>query len=207
MGKSAFGTIIQIGDILVSEEVVTEFFACDYGACRGACCIEGDSGAPLDEREPDALERDYPAYCGHMTPQGRATVDAKGFFEIDRDGDIVTPLVSARESAVPGGPGPADGRECAFCHFGPDGGCLCAIETAGRTKPVSCSLYPVRVTRLTGGGLALNFHRWEICKPAFERGAREGIRVYQFLKNPLTNAFGEDFYEALSAAATHLLRG
>ena len=85
MGNSPFGTIIQIGDILVSEEVVTEYFACDYGACKGACCIEGDSGAPLDERER--------------------------------------------------------------------------------------------------------------------------IRVYQFLKNPLTNAFGEDFYEALSAAATHLLRG
>ena len=194
MGKSPFGTIIQIGDILVSEEVVTEFFACDYGACRGACCIEGDSGAPLDEREPDALERDYPAFCGYMTPQGRAAVDEKGFFEIDRDGDIVTPLVPQT-------------CECAFCHFGADGGCLCAIETAGRTKPVSCSLYPIRVTRLTGGGLALNFHHWEICKPAFERGAREGIRVYHFLKNPLTNAFGEDFYEALSAAATHLLRG
>lgn len=207
MEKSPFGTIIQIGDILVSEEVVTEFFACDYGACRGACCIEGDSGAPLDEREPDALERDFPAYCGYMTPQGRTAVDAKGFFEIDRDGDIVTPLVSPRKSETAGGLDPADARECAFCHFGADGGCLCAIETAGRTKPVSCSLYPIRVTRLTGGGLALNFHRWEICKPAFERGAREGIRVYQFLKNPLTNAFGEDLYEALSAAATHLLRG
>jgi len=129
-----------------------------------------------------------------MTPQGRATVQEKGFFEIDRDGDIVTPLVPKS-------------CECAFCHFGADGGCLCAIETAGRTKPVSCSLYPIRVTRLTGGGLALNYHRWEICKPARERGTREGIRVYQFLKNSLTNAFGEDFYEALSAAATHLLRG
>ena len=209
MGKTPFGTIIQIGDILVSEEVVTEYFACDYAACRGACCIEGDSGAPLEEREIDALERDYPAYCGHMTPQGRAAVDAKGFFEIDRDNDIVTPLVSPQKSEISGGPdlNQAPTGACAFCHFGADGGCLCAIESAGRTKPVSCSLYPIRVTRHNGGGCSLNFHRWEICKPAFERGRREGIRVWQFLKNPLTNAFGEDFYEALSAAATHLLRG
>ena len=187
-----FGTIIQIGDILVSEDVVMEFFACDYPVCRGACCIEGDSGAPLDEAELETLERDYPAYSGYMSAEGCAAVDAKGFFEVDRDDDIVTPLV--------------DGScECAFCHFGAAGECLCAIEMAGRTKPVSCSLYPIRVTKLTGGGLALNVHHWDICKPAFEKGAREGIRVYQFLKNPLTKAFGEDFYTALDAAAKHLL--
>ena len=187
-----FGTIIQIGDILVSEDVVMEFFACDYPVCRGACCIEGDSGAPLDEAELEPLERDYPAYSGYMSAEGRAAVDAKGFFEVDRDDDIVTPLV----------PGSC---ECAFCHFGAAGECLCAIEMAGRTKPASCSLYPIRVTKLTGGGLALNVHHWDICKPAFEKGAREGIQVYQFLKNPLTKAFGEDFYEALEAAAKHLL--
>ena len=201
MGKGRFGTIIQIGDILVSEDVVTEYFACDYAVCRGACCIEGDSGAPLDEREPKALERDYPAYSALMTPEGRAAVDAKGFFEVDRDDDLVTPLVDPPAgSTVPA-------EACAFCHFGPVGECLCAIEKAGRTKPVSCSLYPVRVTRLTGGGLALNVHHWDICKPAFAKGEREGVRVWQFLKNPLTKVFGEDFYEALEAAATHLLRG
>lgn len=74
-----------------------------------------------------------------------------------------------------------------------------------RKKPVSCSLYPIRVTRLTGGGLALNLHRWEICKDAFRKGRREGIRVYQFLRKPLTDAYGEDFYEALDAAAGHIL--
>ena len=197
MGKGRFGTIIQIGDILVSEDVVTEHFACDYAVCRGACCIAGDSGAPLEERELEGLERDYPAYSGHMTPQGRAAVDAKGFFEVDRDDDIVTPLMA---------PGTPDAQDlpCAFCHFGEAGECLCAIEMAGRTKPVSCSLYPIRVTKLTGGGLALNVHRWDICKPAYDKGARERIRVYQFLKNPLTKAFGEDFYSALEAAAKHL---
>ena len=197
MGKGRFGTIIQIGDILVSEDVVTEHFACDYAVCRGACCIAGDSGAPLEERELEGLERDYPAYSGHMTPQGRAAVDSKGFFEVDRDDDIVTPLMA---------PGTPDAQDlpCAFCHFGEAGECLCAIEMAGRTKPISCSLYPIRVTKLTGGGLALNVHRWDICKPAYDKGARERIRVYQFLKNPLTKAFGEDFYSALEAAAKHL---
>ena len=192
MGKGKFGTIIQIGDILVSEDVVMEYFACDYATCRGACCIEGDSGAPLDERELERLERDYPAYSGLMTPEGRAAVAAKGFFDIDRDNDIVTPLVERS-------------CECAFCHFGPAGECLCAIEMAGRTKPASCSLYPIRVTRLTGGGQALNVHHWEICRPAFEKGRREGVRVYQFLQGPLTREFGEEFYAALDAAAKHLL--
>ena len=197
MGNNRFGTIVQIGDILVSEDVVMEYFACDYETCRGACCIAGDSGAPLEEHELEGLERDYPAYSGLMTPQGRAAVDAKGFFEVDRDNDIVTPLLA------PEGENTKD-LPCAFCHFGAAGECLCAIEMAGRVKPASCSLYPIRVTRLTGGGLALNVHHWDICKPAFEKGRREGIRVYQFLKNPLTKSFGEDFYEALCAAATHL---
>ena len=175
-----------------------EYFACDYETCRGACCIAGDSGAPLEERELESLERDYPAYSGLMTPQGRAAVDAKGFFEVDRDNDIVTPLLA------PEGENTKD-LPCAFCHFGAAGECLCAIEMAGKVKPASCSLYPIRVTKLTGGGLALNVHHWDICKPAFEKGEREGIRVYQFLKNPLTKSFGEDFYEALSAAAKHLI--
>lgn len=197
MGNNRFGTIVQIGDILVSEDVVMEYFACDYEVCRGACCIAGDSGAPLEEREIEGLERDYPAYEGFMTPQGRSAVDAKGFFEVDRDNDIVTPLMAPEGERTQDLP-------CAFCHFGAAGECLCAIEMAGKVKPASCSLYPIRVTKLTGGGLALNVHHWDICKPAFEKGRREGIRVYQFLKNPLTKSFGEDFYEALCAAATHL---
>ena len=204
MGKGRFGTIIQIGDILVSEDVVTEYFACDYATCRGACCIVGDSGAPLDEANliPEGAQLVYeasqlqPPNVELMTDEGRAAVDAKGFFEVDRDDDIVTPLM----------PPLPDSQDCpcAFCHFGAAGECLCAIEMAGCVKPASCSLYPIRVTKLTGGGLALNVHHWDICKPAYEKGSRERVRVYQFLKNPLTKVFGEDFYEALDAAAKHL---
>ena len=186
------GTIIQIGDILVSEDVVAEYFACDYPVCKGVCCIEGDAGAPLDESELPALERDYPKYCGEMTEAGRDAVSLNGFFEIDPEGDIVTQLV------------PGSGV-CAFARFDDDGGCLCAIEKCGCTKPASCSLYPIRVKRFKGGGMALNLHKWDICKPAFEKGRREGVRAYQFLRRPLTEAFGEEFYEALCAAADHIL--
>lgn len=187
-----FGTIIQIGDILVSEDVVTEYFACDYEACKGVCCIEGDSGAPMEEEEIETVERDYPRFSALMSSKGREAAESSGFFEVDRDGDIVTPLV--RGSC-----------ECAFCHFGPSGEALCAIEMAGCRKPVSCSLYPIRVTKLTGGSLALNVHHWEICRPAFEKGRRENVRVYQFLRKPLTDSYGEEFWSALDEAARHLL--
>lgn len=186
-----FGTIIQIGDILVSEDVVTEYFSCDYETCRGACCVVGDSGAPMEEDEPELIERDYPVFRNLMSEKGRAAAEASGFFEVDRDGDIVTPLVKGSQ-------------ECAYCHFGPSGEVLCAIEKSGCRKPVSCSLYPIRVTRLTGGSIALNVHHWEICRPAFEKGRRENVLVYQFLRKPLEELYGKDFWLALDAAAKHL---
>ena len=178
--NNKFGTIIQIGDILVSEDVVTECFACDYAVCKGCCCIIGDSGAPLEESELEPLEENYPIYSKLMRPQGRAQIDKEGFFSIDRDGDIVTPVVDQTE-------------ECAYTTF----------DEAG--KPQSCWLYPIRVTKLTGGGQALNLHRWGICKDAYEKGRREGIRVYQFLRDPLISVFGQDFYDALSYAAKKIL--
>ena len=196
--SGAFGTIVQIGDILVSEEVVLEYFACDYARCRGICCIEGDCGAPLEEAELPALERDYDAYSPLMRQEGRDAVAEKGFFELDIEGDIVTPVT-------------ASDRDCAYAHYDADGNCLCAIEKcffAGGCafrKPQSCRLYPIRITKLTGGGLALNLHRWGICKDAFEKGRREGIRVYHFLQEPLTELFGADFYRDLCAAAEYVI--
>ena len=196
--RKDFGTIVEIGNILVSEDVIMEFFACDYPVCKGKCCIVGDSGAPLKEEELEPLEVNYPHYNALMRPEGRAAVAAKGFFEIDREGDIVTPLVAGSE-------------ECAFCHFTPDGSCLCAIERqfekgfGSFRKPISCSLYPIRVVALGGGRLGLNLHRWDICREAYEKGRREGIRVYQFLRGPLTDAFGQEFYSALSEAARMLI--
>ena len=101
--------------------MVLEYFACDYAACKGVCCIEGDAGAPLDESELPALERDYPGFCGEMLPAGREAVALNGFFELDREGDIVTPLV------------PGSGV-CAFACFNAGGGCMCAIEKCGCRK-------------------------------------------------------------------------
>ena len=190
MRREDFGTIIQIGDVLVSEDVVCEYFACDYPVCKGACCIVGDSGAPLEEEEIPGLERDYTSFSALMSEAGRSAAEASGFFAVDRDGDLVTPLVPGTE-------------ECAFCRFEGDN-CLCAIEKAGLVKPISCALYPIRVKKFRGGGMALNLHRWDICRCAFERGRREGIRVYQFLRGPLIRRFGPDFYDALCAAAKHL---
>ena len=150
----------------------------------------GDSGAPLEEDEIPALERDYPAFK-HLVPEkGRAAAETSGYFAVDREGDLVTPLVP-------------DTEECAYCCFEGDN-CLCAIEKAGLVKPISCALYPIRIKKFRGGGMALNLHRWDICRCAFERGKREGIRVYQFLRGPLIRRFGPEFYEALDAAAQHL---
>ena len=195
--ENRFGTIIQIGDILVSEEVVTEYFACDYPVCKGCCCIIGDSGAPLEEVEVDELEKHYPEFSSLMRQQGKDQVDKDGFFIIDRDGDIVTPVV--------------DGTgECAYTTFDGEGNCFCSIEkcffagTCSFRKPRSCWLYPIRVTKLRNGGQALNLHRWHLCKDAYEKGKREGIRIYEFLRDPLTTLYGKDFYDALCAAAGHI---
>lgn len=196
-GKKRFGTIVEIGDILISEDVILEYFACDYPVCKGRCCIVGDSGAPLKEEELDPIEANYDIFSPLMRPEGRRAVEEKGFFEIDRDGDLVTPLVPGSE-------------ECAFCLF-EEGNCFCSIERqffAGKSsfrKPISCQLYPIRVVELGGGRLGLNLHRWDICQCAFEKGRKEGIRVYQFLKDPLTAAFGADFYAALCAAAEKVI--
>lgn len=200
MGHKGFGTIVQIDDCLISEDVFAEYFCCDYEVCKGKCCIVGDSGAPMEESEIELCERDYDVYKGLMSEAGRESAEANGFFEIDREGDIVTPLVPGTE-------------ECAYTHFDDQGNCLCAIEMchlAGKCafrKPISCSLYPVRVSRLSNGTLALNVHHWDICRDAFEKGRREGVRVYQFLKEPLTRRFGEDFYAQMCAAAEMVLGG
>ena len=192
-----YSSIIQIDDCLVSGEILTEHFACDYGKCRGACCVIGDSGAPLLECEIPALEKNYPVFSPAMSESGRKTVSAKGFFEIDVDGDLVTPLVPYTE-------------ECAYCRRDADGNCLCAIEEQWNLgagdfcKPISCRLYPVRVSKLSNGMTALNLHRWNICRDAFTNGRRRKILVYEFLKAPIVHFWGEEFYSALDAASREL---
>mgnify|MGYP002624061082 CR=1 FL=1 len=216
------GTIIQIGDVLVSEEVVTEFFCCDYSKCRGCCCIVGDSGAPLKEEEVPEIEALLDDVRHLMTPSGINAVVDKGVFDIDRDGDMVTATVQERHLVegldhVPGasaGIGVQGLEECAFVSFEkqPDGstGCLCALEkeyseARGKfIKPLSCRLYPIRVKRLRSGADALNYHSWSICSDAVENGKKKGVRVYQFLRPVLEETYGKEFYEALEAAAKYI---
>ena len=190
-------TIIQIDDCLVSSEILTEYFSCDYGKCKGCCCIIGDSGAPLEECEAEAIEKNYSIFSPEMRQKGRDRVAATGFFEIDGDGDMVTPLVPGSE-------------ECAYAHFDGDGNCFCSMEKCwfqGKgdfRKPISCWLYPIRVSVLGSGLRALNLHRWDICKDAFIKGRKEKVRVFEFLREPIERYFGEDFYSALSEASRML---
>ncbi|MFB0973675.1 MAG: DUF3109 family protein [Bacteroidales bacterium] len=187
-------TFLQYGDFLVSSEIVTECFSCDFEKCLGACCIIGDSGAPLEEDECGLLERDYPKYSPFMTSEGCSAAECCGFFEIDGDGDIVTPLMRSAN-------GP-----CAY-SFEEDGKTFCAVERAyckGLSqfrKPISCWLYPVRVTRLSSGLTRLDLHRWLICACAFEKGQKEKVPVYKYLREPLIAAFGQDLYDAIEASA------
>ena len=189
--------IIQIGDCLVSTDILTGYFACDYATCKGACCIIGDSGAPLEECEAGAIEKNYPVFSPQMRQAGRDKVAQSGFFEIDVDGDMVTPLVPGSE-------------ECAYSHFDGDGNCFCSIEKCwfrGETdfrKPISCWLYPIRISLLSNGLRALNLHRWDICRDAFIKGRKEKVRVFEFLREPIEHYFGKDFYSALSEASRML---
>lgn len=188
-----YPAIIQIGDCLVSSEIFTEMYSCDYAKCKGCCCIIGDSGAPLEDSEADRISGLYPVFEKYMTENGRLAVSENGFAVTDSDGDLVTPLVGK--------------EECAYAMF-EDGNCLCAIERAyfnGEIqfrKPISCWLYPIRVSRLSNGMAALNLHRWHICRDAFRKGKKDGIPVFRFLKEPLVHAFGEEFYKELEEVSS-----
>jgi hypothetical protein len=187
-------TFLQYGNFLVSTKIVTDFFSCDFERCLGACCIIGDSGAPLEEDECELLERDYPVFSQFMTSEGRSAAEHCGFFEVDRDGDIVTPLMRS-----------ADGP-CAY-SFEEGNKTFCAVERAyckglcKFRKPISCWLYPIRVTRLSSGMVRLDLHQWGICACAFEKGQKEKVPVYKYLREPLIAAFGQELYDAIEAFA------
>lgn len=148
---------------------------------------KGDVERGVGINEADTIKAVYAGFKPLLSSNAVSSVENKGFAVVDSDGDLVTPLVDGTE-------------ECAFCHMHPEKGCMCAIEIAGGIKPISCSLYPIRTKLLRTGILALNLHHWEICRCAFEKGRRENIRAYEFLKGPITRAFGAEFYEALDAA-------
>lgn len=183
--------MLQIQNTLVSLDLAEQFFCCDLDACRGECCIEGDAGAPITDDERREIERILPEIVDDMIPAGRREVEENGVAYVDEEGDLVTTIV--------------DGRNCAFTCYGPDGLCLCAIEKACREgrinflKPSSCHLYPLRLTEYPTF-TAVNYHRWKICRPAEALGRRLGIRLYQFLREPLIKRFGQEWYDELCLA-------
>lgn len=190
--------MLQIGDKLVSLDLIERYFVCDLDACLGACCIEGDEGAPVTQEESACIQEILPQVGEYMTPGGLREVAENGVDYLDRDGDRVTALVN--------------GCECAFTSREPGGKCLCALEKAYRAgalaedvKPISCRLYPVRLKEYDGF-TAVNLHRWKICRPAEKLGAKLGIRAYEFLKGPLTARFGKEWYDELELTAREYLK-
>ncbi len=189
--------MIQIDDTLVSLDVIEKFFLCDLSHCKGECCVEGDSGAPLEPGEVEELEKVLPVVWNDLSEKAKAVIDRQGVSYVDEEGDRVTSIV--------------DGKDCVFTCYDSDGTCKCAVEKAfreGKTsfyKPVSCHLYPVRITEYPDFK-AVNYHKWDVCKAAALLGEKERVRVYQFLKEPLVRKFGEQWYAALEECATEWLK-
>lgn len=180
--------LIEIQDKVVSLDLFEKKFVCDLNACKGACCIEGDSGAPITAEEITILEDDLEFIKPYMRPEGIAEVDKTGVFYMDWDNEPVTTLVN--------------GAECAFVFFDEKGITKCAIEQAhkeGKTsfkKPISCHLYPIRAQKYAQFE-ALNYNEWKICAPACACGENLNVKVYKFLKEPIVRAYGEAFYEEM----------
>lgn len=179
--------MIQIGDKIVSTDLLEEEFHCHLDKCHGNCCVYGDSGAPLGNEEAKILEEHYPDILHYITEKGRDVIEEEGTWTIDSDGDKVTPLI--------------EGNECAFTFF-KDGIAFCGIEKAWEEgkipfqKPLSCHLYPIRLSKV-GEMTALNYHRWPICDPARKLGKKKGLPVFRFLKDSIIRAYGEEFYEEM----------
>jgi len=180
--------MIQIDDTLVSFDLVERCFICDLSQCKGACCVEGDAGAPLEQRELPILQKLVPVVWDDLSPEARKVIKKQGVAYIDEGGDTVTSLVNE--------------KDCVFTCYDSDGICKCAIEKAyreGKTdfyKPISCHLYPVRIRRYETFS-AVNLDRWSICKAAEILGKKEGLPAYKFLKEPLIRKFGKEWYDYL----------
>lgn len=185
--------MLVVGEAIIPEELFTDGFLCDIQSCRGACCIEGDVGAPLEESEIAVLEDIIDVVKPYMTEKGRAVVEQNGVFDYDEMGGFVTPLI--------------ENRDCAFLIY-ENGIARCAIEKAWEegklqhisfdtefNKPISCYLYPIRLFPRPNGLISLLYHRWDICDCARKLGKVEKMSVFEFLKKPLIRKFGREWYE------------
>ena len=187
--------ILQVGNVLVSPDIITEKFCCDLDACKGECCIEGDAGAPVTLDEIMEIEDALDVVWDDLSASAQAIIDKQGVAYTDIEGDLVTSIVN--------------GKDCVFTCYDEKGCCYCAIERAYRQgrvpfyKPVSCHLYPIRVGEY-GPYRALNYDRWDVCKMAVLKGQKENLPIYKFLREPLIRRFGEDWYAELELVAEEL---
>ena len=187
--------MLEIGRAIVSLDVLDKHFLCDLLKCKGACCVEGDSGAPLTAEEAIEIEQNYPAFEKYIPENHKKEVEKQGFSVIDSDGDLVTPLVG--------------NRQCAYTFIDEKGILKCAIEKAyfegeiSFRKPVSCHLFPIRITEYKRFD-AVNYQQLDICKPARKCGAGEKLPLYKFLREPLIRKYGSEWYEQLVYAAENL---
>jgi hypothetical protein len=220
--------ILDIGGILISTSILTEYFCCDLTACGGACCIEGDAGAPVTLDEVGEIEAVLDDAWPLMSAQAQAVVDRQGVAYTDPEGELVTSIVG--------------GKDCVFTYYNyppntveelPAGCCLCALERVCRqrqtamnlnapsqvenhpnpqeerplfVKPISCALYPIREKHFAGGLIGLNLHRWSVCDAAFRRGRELQLPVYSFLREPLIRRFGHSWYTELEAVAAEFFK-
>lgn len=185
--------MLIVGNALVSEEVLTRKFRCAIESCKGACCVHGDAGAPLESEEIEIIQQELEVVKPFMSDSGLKLLSERGFSETDSfDGEAVT-------VCEPTG-------ECVFVVYDSAGIAGCAIEKAyhsGKTwfrKPLSCHLYPIRAKKY-GEYTALNYHQWSICSDACAVGEKEQIPVYSFLREALTRKMGPIWYEELEAVA------
>ncbi len=184
--------MFQIGKTIVSEDIIQKDFLCNLSACKGACCIDGEAGAPLDKEETKIMEDIYPKVKPFLRKAGIKAIEAQGTFITTELGDFETPLIN--------------GADCAYVIFDNKGTALCAIEEAYNQgeiswkKPVSCHLYPVRVREYTEFS-GVNYEKWDICDDACTLGKELQVPIYKFVKEALIRKFGEDWYAELEKVA------
>lgn len=183
--------MFQLGKTIVSEDILGKDFVCNLSACKGACCVDGDAGAPLSKEETAILESIYPQIKPFLRPEGIAAIEAQGSWAIGAEGELETPLI--------------ENRDCAYVIYdGPTA--LCGIEQAYNQgvvswkKPVSCHLYPIRVKDFTEFA-AVNYDKWDICSDACLLGKELQVPVYKFVKEALIRRFGIDWYTELEQVA------
>jgi hypothetical protein len=182
--------MIVLQNTVLSDDLKDKFFVCNLDKCKGACCVEGDLGAPLEKEELSVLAEVYEHVKPYMSAEGVKAIQEQGLYVEDFEGDYSTTTIGD--------------RECAYAIYDENLTLKCAIEAAyldGKIswkKPISCHLYPIRITKYDGFE-ALNYDRWEICNPACSFGAELGVPVYKFLREPLIRRYGEEWFNELDA--------